>query len=173
METESMAIETPEDYGTLTEYGALTDIDAEHFLRVIREANSEFDRMQSWYLAKIEEAQAARDERVRYAESALRVFFESVPAKETKTQKSYELPGGKLVLKRQEPKFETHDETLVPWLKANKPEFVKMKVYSDWAGLKKELKLAPDGVTLVTEDGEVVPGIDVTPRDDKFVVTVK
>lgn len=167
METESILIGTPEECGTLT------DVDAEHLLRVIREANSEFDRMQSWYLHKIEEAQAARDERVRYAESALRVFFESVPAKETKTQKSYELPGGKLVLKKQEPKFETHDETLIPWLKANKPEFVKMKVYSDWAGLKKELKLAPDGVTLVTEDGEIVPGIDVTPRDDKFVVTVK
>ena len=167
METESMIIETPE------EYGALTDIDAEHFLRVIREANSEFDRMQSWYLQKIEEAQAARDERVRYAESALRVFFESVPAKETKTQKSYELPGGKLVLKKQEPKFETHDETLIPWLKANKPEYVKTKVYSDWAGLKKELKLAPDCTSMITEDGEIVPGIEVTPREDKFVVTVK
>ena len=99
METESMVIETTDEYGTVTEYRILTDIDAEHFLRVIREANSEFDRMQSWYLRKIEEAQAARDEQVRYAESALRVFFESVPAKETKTQTSYELPGGKLVLK--------------------------------------------------------------------------
>ena len=51
------------------------------------------------------------------------------------------------------------------------PEMVKVKKTSNWAELKKVLK--DNGETMVTEDGEIVPGITVEHRLPKFSVTVK
>ena len=91
--------------------------------------------------------------------------------KQTKTQISYTLPTGKLILKHQEPEYKPNDAELVPWLKTNRPEYVKVKESADWAGLKKTLIL--DGTNMITEDGEIVPGIAVTPRPDIFKAEVK
>lgn len=151
----------------------LDDMDAEYMLALIRQADAEYQKMESWYAHMVEKAKETRDRKVAWAENNLRAYFELVPTKVTKTQKTYDLPSGKLVLKHQEPKYDTKDEELVPWLKANRPELVKIKESSDWANLKKELKASPDGLSMVTEDGEIVPGITVTPREDKFTVTLK
>lgn len=151
----------------------LDDMDAEYMLTLIRQADAEYQKMESWYAHMVEKAKEKRDRKVAWAESNLRAYFDLVPAKVTKTQKTYDLPSGKLVLKHQEPKYDTRDEELVPWLKANRPELVKIKESSDWANLKKELKVSPDGTAMATEDGEIVPGITVTPREDKFTVTLK
>lgn len=151
----------------------LDDIDAEYMLTMIRQAEDEYNRMEAWYAHMIEKAREKRDRKVAWAEGNLRTYLEIVPAKITKTQKTYELPGGKLTLKKQEPKFDTKDEDLLPWIKANRPEFVKVKETADWAALKKELQLGPDGKSMTTADGEIVPGITVTPREAKFSVTLK
>ncbi len=151
----------------------LDDMDAEYMLTMIRQADAEYQKMESWYAHMVEKAKEKRDRKVAWAEANLRAYFDIVPAKVTKTQKTYDLPSGKLVLKHQEPKYDTKDEELVPWLKANRPELIKIKESSDWANLKKELKASPDGLRMVTEDGEIVPGITVTPREDKFTVTLK
>lgn len=151
----------------------LDDMDAEYMLTLIRQADAEYQKMESWYAHMVEKARDKRDRKVAWAENNLRAYFDIVPAKVTKTQKTYDLPSGKLVLKHQEPKYETKDEELVPWLKANRPELVKTKESSDWANLKKELAVSPDGTAMVTKDGEIVPGITVTQREDKFSVTLK
>ena len=151
----------------------LDDMDAEYMLTLIRQADDEYQKMESWYTHMVEKAKEKRDRKVAWAENNLRAYFDIVPAKVTKTQKTYDLPSGKLVLKHQEPKYDTKDEELVPWLKANRPELVKTKESSDWANLKKELKVSPDGTAMVTEDGEIVPGVTVTQREDKFTVTLK
>ena len=151
----------------------LDDMDAEYMMGIIRQADAEYQKMEAWYLHMIQKAKDFHDRKVAWAESNLRAYFDTVPTKASKTQKSYELPSGKLVLKKQEPKYETEDEKLVPWLKANRPELVKIKESSDWANLKKELAVSPDGTAMVTEDGEIVPGITVTQREDKFSVTLK
>ena len=91
-------------------------------------------------------------------------------AKKTKTQLSYELPGGKLVLKAQQPEYERDEEKLVAWLKKNDlGGMVKVKETANWAELKKTLKA--DGDCMVTTDGEVVPGIKVIEREPKFTAT--
>ena len=152
----------------------LDDMDAEYMLAIIRQADADFQKMEAWYTHMIAKAKEIRDRKVAWAESNLRSYFDVVPTKVTKTQKSYDLPSGKLVLKHQEPKYDTNDETLVPWLKKNKmPELVKVKETADWVNLKKQLKVSPDGTAMVTEYGEVVPGVTVTPREDKFTVTLK
>lgn len=152
----------------------LDDMDAEYMLALIRQADAEYQKMELWYAHMVEKAKEKRDRKVAWAENNLRAYFDIVPAKATKTQKTYDLPSGKLVLKHQEPKYDTNDEELVPWLKKNKmPELVKVKESADWANLKKQLKVSPDGTAMVTEHGEVVPGVTVTQREDKFTVTLK
>jgi phage host-nuclease inhibitor protein Gam len=94
-----------------------------------------------------------------------------VPHKKTKTQESYKLPGGKLVLKTQNPEYKRDDKTVIDWAKANSlTQFVKVKEELDWDGLKKATAVFEGHI--VTEDGEIVPGIDVVDREAKFSVEV-
>ena len=151
----------------------LDDMSAEMLLRRIEEANEECERMISWYTTMIDRVKAKRDNTVAWAENSLRVYFEMVPKKVSRTQASYELPSGKLVLKAQEPAYEQKEDELLPWLKTSLPEFVKVKESADWMKLKKQLKIGPDGKSMITADGEVVPGITVTEREPKFTVTLK
>ncbi len=166
--------ELPEEEEELQEVAVLDDASAEMLLARIREANAQYERMESWYAFQLQKAKEVRDRTVEWAERSLRGYFEMVPTKNSKTQKSYDLPGGKLVLKTQAPKFDTKDEELVPWLEANgMKDLVKVEKSADWSNLKKRLKLTPDGRAMATEDGEIVPGVKVEPRDPKFTVTVK
>lgn len=158
----------------LEEVAVLDDASAEIMLARIKEAEEQYERMAAWYTFQLGKAKEIRDRTVAWAEGNLRTYFDMVPAKETKTQRKYELPGGTMTLKRQEPKYDVKDEELVPWLEANgKAALVQIKKEAKWGDLKKELRVSSDGASMVTEDGEIVPGVTVTPRDDKFTVKIK
>ena len=102
----------------------------------------------------------------------LQHYFDTVPHKITKTTESYPLPSGKLVFKAQAPEYERDEEKVIEWLKqTNGTEFIKVKESLDWAGLKKTVTVLEDKV--ITEDGEVVPGIKAIQRDPVFTVEVK
>lgn len=152
------------------------DSKAEWCLDRIREANEEAQRMQEWYTEQMRRILKRRDSRVAFFEEKLKPYFAMVPKKETKTQSSYTLPSGKLILKEQKPEWTHDDAQLLPWVKQNVPSLVKTKESVDWAELKKELTVIwqEDGSQMITNaDGEIVPGVTVTERPDKFVVEVK
>lgn len=157
------------------EVAVLDDASAEILLDRIRWANKQYELSKTWYEKQMEAAKEQRDRRIAYAMRDLRDYFNSIPdaaKKKAKTQISYALRNGKLLIKAQQPKYEVDDATLVPWLKSNGwPEFVKVKETADWATLKKTLEVSPDGTAMMTEDGEIVPGITVTERDPEFQVT--
>jgi hypothetical protein len=44
---------------------------------------------------------------------------------------------------------------------------------ADWAGLKKVVTVTPDGAHVATDDGEIIPGVTVTPRPDVFKVEME
>ena len=140
-------------------------------LKKIKEAREDRDFWLSWYKQKEKEITEQTDFDTMNLERMLADYFATVPHKSTKTQESYTLPGGKLILKKQNPEYTRDDSTVIEWLKANKmPQFVKIEEKLDWAGLK-----AATGVfegNIVTEDGEIIPGITVTDREAKFVVEV-
>lgn len=154
----------------IEEVAVLDDASAEYLLRRIAEANEQYDRLVAWYELQQKKAQEIRDRTVAWAERGLRSYLEMIPAaKRTKTQLSYELPGGKLVLKNQGPEYERDETALVPWLKENGlTDLVKVKESANWAELKKTLRETPDGASMMTEDGEIVPGVKVTQREPKF-----
>ena len=160
-----------EEREELEEVACFDDDSAEYLLRRIREANAQYERMESWYDMQLKKCAEIRDRTVAWAERGLRYYLEVNPAaKKTKTQLSYELPGGKLVLKAQQPEYERDEEKLVAWLKKNDlGGMVKVKETANWAELKKTLKA--DGDCMVTTDGEVVPGIKVIEREPKFTAT--
>ena len=148
-----------------------TDAKAVWAIRKIREARADRDRWVKWYEDKIAEITAQTDFDTMNLERMLAEYFASVPHKKTKTQESYSLPGGKLVMKTQNPEYKRDDKTVIEWLKKTKQtQFIKTKEELAWADLKAATG-AFEG-RIVTEDGEIIPGIEVIEREPKFVVEV-
>jgi hypothetical protein len=157
------------------------DMKAEWVLSKIRNIRAEqkketdeLDRQMQFYRDQADIVNKKADEDVAFFESMLPDYFASRMedgfTKSTKTQISYKLPTGKLILKHQAPEFERTDAVLMPWLKQNRPDLVKVKEEPNWAELKKTVKIVGDSI--VTADGEVVPGVKVIEREDKFEVEV-
>ena len=165
------------------------DQKAEWALNKIRECDAELQKWTDFYQSKIDGFKKYCEIRRGFFEHLLSQYFQTVPKKETKTQLSYQLPSGKLVLKRQGPEFERDETVLLPWLKENGfDEYVKTKESVDWAGLKKIIEVAgyedadgnhkqvaaiSSGDSLQSVNAFMVPGITVTERPDVFKVEVK
>ena len=161
----------------------LDDASAEMVLRQLKDAENQYDRMKAWYDSQISKLKEIRDRTRVWAESCLRPYMEMVPTTGTKIR-SYEMPGGVLKLSRQDPEYEVNNEELVPWLEANgKADFVVVKKEARWGDFKNTLKdekkkirtvAAEDGtLQVVTPDGEIVPGVKATVREDKFSIKCK
>lgn len=147
-----------------------TDAKAEWALAKIREARADRDRWVQWYTDKIKEIKEQTDFDTMRLEAMLADYFGTVPHKSTKTQESYKLPSGKLVLKTQNPEYTRDDKAVIEWARENAPQYIKTKEELDWAALKADTAVFEGH--LVTEDGEIIPGIDVANREAKFVVEV-
>ena len=177
--------EADEEAGNIVQdVPVLDDMDAEYLIARIRQANEQYEKMEAWYKFQMAKAKELRDRTVEWAERNLRPYFDTVPTKGKKI-KSYELRTGVLKLAKQDPKFDVKDEVMVPWLEENQQtDFVKVTKEAKWGDFKKTLPKDKDGnlmtvtaedgsIQLVTEDGEIIPGVTVTPREDKFSVTIK
>lgn len=148
-----------------------TDAKAEWAMTKIKEARADRDRWVKWYEDKIKEITEQTDFNAMNLERMLAEYFATVPHKKTKTQESYSLPGGKLVLKTQNPEFKRDDKAVIEWAKANNlPQYVKIKEELAWSDLKGATDVFEGHI--VTEDGEIVPGVEVIERDAKFIVEV-
>ena len=145
----------------------LDDASAGMLMHRIKDANEEYDRMETWYKTQLKRLREKRDNTIAWAKGCLRSYFDLVPKKATKTQQSYQMMSGKLVMRQPGPEFDVDDEITVPWLKANGLEqYIKTKETVNWIELKKVLTVTPGG--MVTDDGEIVPGITVTEREPEF-----
>lgn len=146
-----------------------TDIEAGWQLKRRKEIIADRDELIAFYKDRIAAVEKDAEFKLAGIDRALEFFFNSVPHKKTKTQEYYQHPFGKLMLKKQAPEFKRDDKTVIDWLKANKKDqFVKVEEKLDWAGLKADTTVC--GTSVVTEDGEPVPGIEVVEREPKFCV---
>lgn len=181
--SEARKIELEEEQEELQDVAVLDDASAEMILRQLKQAEDQYDRMKTWYDAQIQRLKDIRDRTWTWAETCLRPYFDMVPTTGKKIL-TYEMPGGTLKLSKQEPEYKVTDAELVPWLKANKLEkFVEVKEEARWGDFKEKLKdekkkirmvAANDGtLQVVTEDGEIIPGIKAVPREDKFTIKCK
>ena len=91
--------------------------------------------------------------------------------KKTKTMMKYRLPSGELVKKFKAPEFKRNNDKLVKWLEDNQmDEYIEVKKQPKWKELKKAVKVINGAV--VTEDGEIVEGVEVVERAPEFKVEV-
>jgi hypothetical protein len=156
-----------------------SDSKAEWALKHIAEAKSETQRLVNVcdtaiaeYVFKKEKYQLKFEKETNNLKAMLKTYFESVPHKESKTQETYELPSGKLKLKRGQIEFVRDNEKLVKYLETN-PEhikFIKIEKIPDWASFKKEVDIK--GSEVITKDGEIVDGITVHTKPDTFDIEI-
>jgi len=151
------------------------DQKAEWCLQKIAEKKAELAKWEAHYTGLLAAVREETDRDIAWFENKLQGYFLDQQiarnTKKTKTQTSYSLPSGKLVVRHREPTYDRKAEELLPWLKQNHPELVKVKEEENWAELKKLLKV--HGESMITADAEIVPGITVTPRPDEFKVEFK
>lgn len=85
--------------------------------------------------------------------------------------KTVKLPHGVLKARAQQPEFVRDESALLTWIKAQRPEFVVTKESADWAGLKK-IAVAAGSSLVDPASGEIIGGVTVVERPDKFSVEV-
>lgn len=148
-----------------------TDAKAAWAVSRIAEKREKAEEFVEWYEQKIKEIKEEVEQDCAFLSASLEKYFDRVPHKSTKTTESYTFPGGKLTRKKQQAEYKRDDKTIIDWLKTNADgRFVKVTESVDWAALKDATGVFEGNV--VTGDGEVVPGIEVIERPDKFVVEV-
>lgn len=154
------------------------DKSAEWALKKIKEEENERDRLIklaedeiSALENKISYLKHRCDNNTGYLRSLLVSYFNTVPHKETKTQESYKLLSGSLVMKKSTTTINHEDEAgLLAYLKANDGlGFIKTKESVDWANFKKTLNIV-DGQVIDTELGTVVEALKVEEVPAEFTI---
>ena len=124
------------------------------------------EKIQAWG----EEAKKEFEDKQEHYKSLLEAYWRSEIQKAIeagkKPKKTLKLPYGSISLKRQQPEFIKDDDLLFKFAKSS--GFTKVSEKTDWSALKKKTQIING--QLVTEDGEIVTGIEVKERDDKFEI---
>lgn len=115
-------------------------------------------------------AETAKEEKeIEFFMACLRPFLEA-KTEGTKT-KSINVPEGLIGLRSKPAAIEHIDKDILPFAKKIDAKFAKVVETLDWAEFKKTLKIS-DG-RMVTSDGEIVPGITVTEKEDELYYKLK
>lgn len=156
------------------------DNKADWAIRKIDEEKQEFNRIRE--LAeeqtarieqKVEAAERRFNQRTSYPRSLLGSYFMQVPHRKTKTQESYRLLSGSLVLKLPKVKPVYEEDELVKYLKeSGMPDYIKTEEKARWGELKKLLDLSQGKHPVIKDTGELVECIRVEETPAEFKVEV-
>ena len=122
-----------------------------------RVAQAEIDLIVSWR----DEENEKLERSISFFESLLHEFFLSQRESDPKL-KTMKLPHGTLKMRKQQPQYEYDEEILLSWAKENLPEAVVIKESVAKTPVKKHIQ----------ETGELVPGVTIIERPEKFSVEV-
>ncbi|POD45909.1 hypothetical protein BKM15_26180 [Pseudomonas syringae pv. syringae] len=139
--------------------------------------NSIIEQQIAPFLAKIkkikdwgEQAKQEFDEKQKYYAGQLEIYLREEVKKKVESgknpKKTVKLPYGKISLKAQQPEFKRDENLLLPH--AKQLGFIKTKEETDWSELKKVCKVEKG--KLYDPNGELVPGVTVVERDEKFEI---
>ena len=142
------------------------DKSADWALRKIREHEAHIVEVEAFAEERIHEIQAWAESATKSARNAiehltglLEVYHRQLHA-ENPQLKTIKLPAGEIQLRKQPPKYLRDDARLLAWLKANRPEFIRVTEAPDWGAVKKAF-VAHDGLLVDPDTGEVVDGVAV------------
>ena len=144
------------------------DATADWALKKIKEEQKEYERLTiiaSEQIAeinlKLRHLEETAERRTAFLKGCLAQYFQTVPHKTTKTQESYKLLSGSLVMKLGSQKMVKDDAELVEYFRQNDmAEYIKVKEEPKWAEFKKNLTIV-DGKVIDTTTGEVVDVVRV------------
>ena len=141
----------------------MNDLQADNMLNEIWELEAEqlkFQMIANGKIKQIEESLKTKsesiDKEVQFMKDQLASFFITCKKKDSKTQESYSLLSGKLVMKKPTQKI-VHDDVklLALCIRGNQAFVKKTENYKlDWAGFKKDLVII-DGSIINSVTGEV------------------
>jgi hypothetical protein len=132
-------------------------------------AKAEVERITSWQKKQTD----GLDREVEFFTGLLEEYHRG-RLREDPRAKTITTPYGEMHLRKQQPQWEYHEEQLMTYLKANRPDLVKEKItYApDKASIKKYCKVSGNQVfDIIT--GEVIPGVAVYDRAEAFSVKVE
>lgn len=123
----------------------------------IMTAQAEIERITGWRDSENEKLERS----AAFFEGLLYEYFMALRETDPKL-KTMKLPHGALKMRAQQPEFQYDETQLLPWAKENLPDAVVVKVSVSKTPVKKHIK----------ETGEMVPGVTITERPEKFSVEV-
>lgn len=156
------------------------DATADWALRKIKEENAEYERLTliaceqiAEINLKIKHLEEAAERKTAFLKGCLAEYFKTVPHKTTKTQESYKLLNGSLVMKLGSQTMVKNDAELVEYFRQNgMSEYIKVKEEPKWAEFKKNLSIV-DGKVVDTTTGEIVDVVRVEEVPGTFDVKTK
>jgi hypothetical protein len=123
----------------------------------IMTAQAEIERITGWRDSENEKLERS----AAFFEGLLYEYFMALRETDPKL-KTMKLPHGALKMRAQQPKYEYDEDALLSWAKENLPQAVVTKESVSKNPVKAHIK----------ETGEVVPGVVVLQRPEKFSVEV-
>jgi len=133
----------------------------------IKAIQKEIDEVNEW----LESENESLDNDIEYMEGMLRVYAEQLKEDDPKL-KTHKLPFGQLQFRKQRDKWKYDNDKLLEFVEKNLKDTIKIKKKVDKRKLKKKIRVV-GSKTVVADTGEVVEGIEVTERGEKFKVKVK
>lgn len=133
----------------------------------IEAIQKEIDEINEW----LESENDSLDNDIEYMEGMLRVYAEQLKSDAPKL-KTHKLPFGRLQFRKQRDKWNYDNDKLLEFAEQNLADTIKVKKQVDKRKLKKKIKVV-GSKAVVADTGEVVEGIEVIQRGEKFKVKVK
>lgn len=135
---------------------------------VQRVAEERLQAIRDWMTAETEKL----DRAAGFFEHAL-TEYHRLQLVENPKAKTIALPDGvKLACRKQQPEYVRDNDVLLAWAKANAVDCVKTIESVDWSTIKGRVAVSDGGTVIYVNTGEVVPGVTVEQRPDKFIVTL-
>lgn len=132
-------------------------------------ARAKIDRINEWHARRVE----VLANRERWLAEGLEMWHRAVLADDP-SRKTISLPCGTLKSRVQQPVWEFDDETFIAWAAEHEPGLVRIpepKPAVDRNAAKKALVVANG--TVLSDGGEVVPGVTVSVRPPSFSVVTE
>lgn len=151
-------------------------------LRTIRSKQAENKQMYEDEMARLEfwlvEVNGPLDSNAAYFESILTDYALRCRDAKDDGRKSLRLPNGKVTTRETPPKWEIEAEAFIAWAKRNnqrslirvkeEPNLLALKEFAVWP--TNDLPSTMNG-TAITGDGEVIPGVRITPSQVSVTVS--
>lgn len=133
----------------------------------INEIKKEIREVEQW----LEEENSKLDNSIEFMESKLYSYAQQL-RREDPELKTYKLPFGQLQFRKQRPKWKYDNDKLLSFAEEKYKALIKVKRSVDKRKLKSQAKII-GGKVIIEKTGEVIEGVKVIERPEKFKVKTK